>query len=241
MPKPDRLFRERPLEEVERLLARVKPVLLFHPEPIVVQGPAKMCVCRKGERKMGKKSTQMIQCDECFEWFHFDCAGVGDDSEAAEADWKCHWCTDGPDRDGYQRWKFNRKVPKKRHVRDTPRYKGFAKSDNPPPSYSAPPTWEGKVAEIKEQARRRAVKNRKLEEAAQEIVDGGGHHVSDTQGANGLEPRRVDDGFVDEMVAAGFLDPDELSDDSGMKRRDQVFEAARFAYIFSFTHSCLSL
>ena len=95
MPKPDRLFRERPLEEVERLLARVKPVLLFHPEPIVVQGLAKMCVCRKGERKMGKKSTQMIQCDECFEWFHFDCAGVGDDSEAAEADWKCHWCTDG--------------------------------------------------------------------------------------------------------------------------------------------------
>ena len=97
------------------------------------------------------------------------------------------------------------------------------------------------MAEIKEQARRRAVKNRKLEEAAQEIVDGGGHHVSDTQGANGLEPRRVDDGFVDEMVGAGFLDPDELSDDSGMKRRDQVFEAARFAYIFSFTHSCLSL
>ena len=55
MPKPDKVLRFRPLVEVEAAVAKLKKVVLFHPKPIVVEEPAKMCVCRKPPRKKGKK------------------------------------------------------------------------------------------------------------------------------------------------------------------------------------------
>ena len=75
-----------------------------------------------------------------------------------------------------------------------------------PVQYSAPVSWQGKVEEVQELARRAAVKKRKLMDTAQELVDGGGHHAVDAEGMAGLELRPVDDGLVDELLGAGMID-----------------------------------
>lgn len=213
MPKPDLALRTRPLKEVENALEKLKRVVLFHPDEIVLEVPAKYCVCGQGERKGGKRTKLMIQCEECFEWFHYDCVGLADDYDGENNDWKCEWCTGGADKQGRQRWESGRKKAKLRHVNDRPVAKGAQLGENPPQAYTAPVSWEGKVAEVKEIARRNAIKKRKLEEAVQELADGGGHHVADAEGLGGLEARPVDDALVDDFVAAGFVDPDAMSDD----------------------------
>ncbi len=80
--------------------------------PIVEELPAKYCVCGKGERKNGK---EMIQCEGCWDWFHFDCVGIEDGADLRGKEWRCQWCRDPIDKGGYQRWKTGRKKPKKRH------------------------------------------------------------------------------------------------------------------------------
>ena len=213
MPKPDKVLRSRPLKELHSAVAKLKLVVLFHPKPIVEKVPSKTCVCSKPADRGGKTSTAMTQCDECFEWFHNDCAGVKEGVDLRGVEWKCEWCLDKPDREGYHRWRTGRKRPKKRHFRDTPKNKGVLKDGEPQVEYSAPTSWEGKVEQIKELARRAAVRKRKLEDAAQVIVDGGGHHSVDAEGMAGVELRPVDDGLVDELVGAGMIDPDDVSDE----------------------------
>jgi hypothetical protein len=212
MPKPDKVLRFRPLKELDAAVSKLKRVVLFHPKPIVEELPAQYCVCKKGVRKKGKASTEMIQCGECLDWFHFDCAGIKDGADVENVAWKCEWCQDPIDKEGYQRWKTGRKKPKRRHHRDMPKHKGAELGKDAPPRYSAAPTWEGKVAEVKELARRAAVKKRKLTEAVEQLVVEGGHHLVDAEGMAGLESRPVDEGFVDEMVGAGIVDVDDFDD-----------------------------
>ena len=113
MPKPDKVLRFRPLKEVPEALAKLKRVVLIHPKPIVEELKAKFCICGKGERKMGKKSKDMIQCDECWEWYHSDCVGVADVAAVQNDDWKCEWCKSDIDKEGYQRWKVDGKKRRK--------------------------------------------------------------------------------------------------------------------------------
>ena len=155
----------------------------------------------------------MIQCDECYEWFHFDCVDIQDSYDAESESWKCEWCRCGADKVGAQRWKSGRKRPKLRHVNDRPIVKGAQLGQNPPQAYTAPPSWDGKVAEVKEISRRKAIKKRKLEEQVQVIVDQGGHHAVDAEGLAGLEARPVDDALIDEMVGAGLVRPQDLDED----------------------------
>jgi hypothetical protein len=205
MAKPDKVLRFRPLKEVQHAVAKLKRVLLFHPKPIVEELPAQYCVCKKGERKQGQGSTEMIQCDGCWDWFHFDCVGFEDDADVAGKEWNCEWCLDPIDKQGFQRWRTGREKPKRRHQRDAPRLNGAVLGGDPPPRYSAPPTWEGKVAEVQELARRAAVKKRKLTEHVEQLVAEGGHHLVDAEGMAGLELRPVDDVVIDEMVGAGIV------------------------------------
>lgn len=205
MPKPDKVLRSRPLKEVNDALSKLTKVVLFHPDPIIMELPAKYCVCKKGERQGGKKSLKMIQCVRCWDWYHFDCVGLEDDANVGEADWACEWCLCVVDKEGYQRWKTGRKNPKRRHQRDIPRLKGGVLGGDMPKNYSAPLSWDGKVEEVKELARRSAIKKRKLTEAVEQLVAEGGHHVVDAQGVAGLERRPVDDGLVDELVGAGMV------------------------------------
>ena len=72
--------------------------------------------------------------------------------------------------------------------------------------YSAPPSWDGKVEQVKELARRAAIKKRKLTEAVEKLVDEGGHHLVDAEGMAGLELRPVNDGMIDEVLQAGLVE-----------------------------------
>ncbi len=213
MPKPDKVLRSRPLKELGSAVAKLKLVVLFHPKPIVVQVPAKTCVCRQPAVRGGGANTEMKQCDECYEWYHTDCIVNKELVDLFGGVLKCEWCRDKADREGYHRWRTGRNRPKRRHFRDSPRNKGVLRDGEPQVEYSAPVSWEGKVEEIKELARRAAVKKRKLEDAAQAVVDGGGHHSVDAEGMAGVRLRPVDDGLIDELVGAGLIDPDDDSDE----------------------------
>jgi hypothetical protein len=72
--------------------------------------------------------------------------------------------------------------------------------------YSASPSWDGKVEQVKELARRAAIKKRKLTEAVEKLVDEGGHHLVDAEGMAGLELRPVNDGMIDEVLQAGLVE-----------------------------------
>ena len=205
MAKPDKVLRFRPLKEVPEAVAKLKRVVLIHPKPIAEELKAKFCICGKGERKMGKKSKVMIQCEECWEWYHSDCVGVADASVVQNDDWKCEWCKSDIDKEGYQRWKSGRKKAKKRHRKDIPKLNGAILGGDPAVRYSAPPSWEGKVDQVKELARRAAIKKRKLTEAVEKLVEEGGHHLVDAEGMAGLELRPVNDGMIDEALEAGLV------------------------------------
>ncbi len=111
--------------------------------------PAQYCICKKGERKKGKGSTEMIQCEGCWDWFHFDCVDIKDGAHVGGEEWSCEWCLDPIDKQGYQRWRSNRDRPKRRHQRDMSRLNGAVLDQDKPLRYSAPPTWDGKVAEAR--------------------------------------------------------------------------------------------
>lgn len=203
MPKPDLALRTRPLREVAPALKLLKKVVLFHPSPIVQELPAQFCVCRKGE---GSSPGGMVQCDTCYEWFHSTCLGLASAESVAGKPWKCTWCLSPVNKNGKQRWVFGiGKRGKLRHHKDTPRHRGAQSGSEVIPRYSAPPTWEGKVEEIRELARRNAIVKKKLTEDVEEFVESGGHHLVDAVGMAGLEARPVDDGLVDEMLAAGYV------------------------------------
>lgn len=213
MPKPDKVLRSRPLKEVGAALVDLKKVVLFHPDPIVEELERVYCVCRKGERYSGTGSKGMIQCEVCWDWFHTDCVGLPNDGRGAGDDWQCEWCRSVVDRQGFQRWETNRLKAKLRHQNDIPRRNGGTLDGDVPKRFSAPPTWDGKVQQVRELARRSAVKKRKLKAAVEKLVGQGGHHVVDAEGVAGLEARPVDDGLVDELVGAGLVD--EADCDSG--------------------------
>lgn len=195
MPKPDKVLRARPISEAQAAVSKLKRVLLFHPRPICEQLEAQMCVYRKGERKGGKKTKVMTQCDCCYEWYHNDCANIPDDFDAENNEWKCEYCLESPDREGYQ-MEVGQKKPKKRHFKDVPK-QGATLGGPALAQFSAPHVWDGKVEEIKERSRRNSIKKRKLQEAVEVMIDTGGHHLVDAEGMAGLEARPVDDALID--------------------------------------------
>lgn len=211
MPKPDKALRSRPLQEVGAALERLKKVVLFHPDPIVVEMPPKYCVCKQGADRGGDRSLNMVQCVKCYDWFHFDCVNLHDDADVEALQWECKWCLSVADKFSYQRWekkrdKAKRTLVKRRHVKDTPRHRGVALGEDTPTTFSAPVAWDGKVEEVQEWARRAAIKKRKLTDQAEALMDEKPHHLVDAQGLAGLEMLPVDDLLVDALVGVGLLD-----------------------------------
>jgi hypothetical protein len=126
------------------------------------------------------------------QWFHFACVGINNKEDHEDGEWKCKWCEDTVDKEGYQHWRTGHKKPKKRHNKDIPRLHGAQLGAEPPLRYSAPPTCDGKVAEVKELACRAAIKKRKLTEAAEQLVVQDGHHLINAEGMGGLEACAID-------------------------------------------------
>jgi hypothetical protein len=142
-----------------------------------------------------------------------ECIAEQDVLKEEDGPYNCEWCSNGPDEQGFQKWYSGRKNAKKRHLNDRPKSRGVGYAEDLPPRYSAPKDLDGRVKEIKEISRRKAVKRRKLEEAAQSLVDAGGHHLADMEGMNGLDGRPVTDELVDELIQNGNIDPEEWSED----------------------------
>lgn len=211
--KPDQFLRSHPLKEIPKALEVLQKVLLIHPSPLVEKLPMKYCICNHGEGGKSGKNVFDVQCGECFTWFHVACTAIPDGVDLDSYEYQCEWCKDKPDREGFQRWRTGRKTPRKRHLDDRPIVKGVKAGDYPLEQYSSPPTWEGKVAEVKERAKRIAVQKRKLKASVQQLVDKGGHHLVDAQGLGGLVDRPVDDPLADELLQAGLVDLAPLSDD----------------------------
>lgn len=209
MPKPDKVLRFRTLREVPAALKQLKRVVLFHPQPIVEKKDPVYCVCRKGERLRGKKPKEMVQCVGCEERFHIDCVGLKSRDDVKDKAWNCFWCQDAPDKEGFQRWRFKREKPKKRFVQDTPKVRKALNNGVDPDCFTNPRTWEGKVAQVKELARKAAVKKRKLKASVENLVKEGGHHLVDAEGLAGLEQRPVDDCMIDEMVGEKLVDEED--------------------------------
>jgi hypothetical protein len=81
-----------------------------------------------------------------------------------------------------------------------PRLKGGVLGGDPPQRYSSPLSWDGKVAEVQELARRAAIKKKKLTEAVEKLMEEGGHHFVDAEGMVGLESRPVTEAMFDEVI-----------------------------------------
>jgi hypothetical protein len=109
---------------------------------------------RAEKREEIKKSKDMIQCDECWEWYHSDCAGVADIAAVENSDWKCEWCLGGVDKEDFFVHSSIFESPKKRHRNDVPKLNGAVLGGDSAVRYSVPPSWEGKVEQVKEMARR---------------------------------------------------------------------------------------
>jgi hypothetical protein len=204
--KPDKLLRNRPLKESLESVKELQKVLLFHPDPLDKSVAAKYCICGQGEVLKGEEKSEMVQCESCFEWYHYGCVGYTDALEDSENEWKCEWCLCEPDRDAKHRWISGRTKAKLRHFRDTPRAKGAVLGGDPPPGTAYPASWAGKVAEIKERSRRAGLVKRKLEDRAATVIEGGGHHQVDRQGMAGLEARVVTSDLIDELLEDGVID-----------------------------------
>ena len=214
MKKPDKMLRHHGLKELEVHVKTLQRVLLFHPEDLVQELPPKYCICNKEKPAKMSENCFDVQCGKCYEWFHSDCVPFPKKFDKERDEFTCDWCARDPDAKGFQRWTYKRKLPKKRHLNDRPIAKGAKAGGEVPVRYTCPPLWADIKVMVREQARRIAVEKNKLKEQAQEIIEGGGHHLVDTQGMEGLEPADNDDALVDQLLEDGIMElEDEDSDD----------------------------
>jgi hypothetical protein len=51
------------------------------------------CVCG------GRESSDLVQCDDCYRWYHMECLDIKDVTELGDEDdpWYCHLCTGAPE------------------------------------------------------------------------------------------------------------------------------------------------
>ena len=90
----DHLFRSFALQLIGKYAARIRSELgfaedetmLFLPLNDVEPEENALCLCKKG----WQQGEQMIQCDHCKGWFHFECVNV--DAKIASRIWSCENC-----------------------------------------------------------------------------------------------------------------------------------------------------
>ena len=84
--------------EVVEALSLLKDVVLFSPAPICGEGAIRYCYC-------GHPATlQMVQCDDCDEWYHYKCAGIRAADVRGDAEFECGYCRGDVNADGLQVW-----------------------------------------------------------------------------------------------------------------------------------------
>ena len=90
----DNLFRSFALQLIGKYAARIRrelgfaedeTMLFFTPSDLEPEENA-LCLCKKG----WQQGEEMIQCDQCKSWFHFECVNV--DAKIASRIWTCENC-----------------------------------------------------------------------------------------------------------------------------------------------------
>lgn len=193
-----------------KVLPELTDHIVFHPDKFVTSKPRQRCFCRT------KSNKQMMLCETCDEWYHWDCIGVTQEEAEAAVNWRCGYCRGDPLADGTCGWKLNipqgerkrKKVAPPRKTSQTPKALGIP-TDGDDFVNVGPQTWEDVVTMALAGGREINLKMQKAKQRATQIVKEGGHHIVDEMTMDGVKRRGVDDELVDELVQNGEIDLDE--------------------------------
>lgn len=210
--KPDLFLRKQPTREVVKALLLLKDVILFSPDAICGEGDVRYCYCGL------PASLQMVQCDECAEWYHYKCAGVTAANVRGDAEYQRGYCLGEQNDDGLQVWLGDvmrgRKVVRKVVIPDRdpnlapsklPKKKGGRRE------WFGPCNWAELVEQIRAHSADIKKKIEKQVKAVEGLAGGAGHHIGDHVVAGRLEARDITPDLLDELVVLGEID--EGSDD----------------------------
>lgn len=206
MQKPDRLLRSFPLSKALKSMKKLRKIILFHPDQLGIEIENVYCVCRKMDEKPKEKTSKLILCDTCFEWFHKSCIKLKDDFNEVTDEYKCDWCCSKVDKKGIQRWTAGRNKPKLRHIDDRPISLGVTEEGEHPQAYETPPSWEAMLRETRTRSKKITMKKKHLKKVAEVVVQRSQHHLSDTVAGGQVVQREVDDALVDDLVFEGLIE-----------------------------------
>jgi len=205
--KPDLFLRKQPMIEVVEALSLLKDVVLFSPAPICGEGAIRYCYC-------GHPATlQMVQCDDCDEWYHYKCAGIRAADVRGDAEFECGYCLGNVNGDGLQVWAGDvyrgRKVVKQvvipdRHPNLAPAKRSKKKGGHR--EWFGPRSWDELVEQICGHAADIKKKIEKQVKAVEGLAGGAGHHIGDHVVAGRLEARDITPDLLDELVVLGEID-----------------------------------
>jgi len=139
--------------EVVEALSLLRDVVLFSPAPICGEGAIRYCYC-------GCPATlQMVQCDECDEWYHYKCAGIRAADVRGDAEFECGYCRGNVNGAGLQVWAGEvfrgRKVVKKVVIPDRDPNSAPAKRSKKKGGHQewfGPHSWAELVEQIRDHA-----------------------------------------------------------------------------------------
>ena len=205
--KPDVHLRALPLGVIIPVLPVLARVQLFHPDPVWTEGECGRCFCNK------KPNKKMLACEDCHEWFHFDCVGMIQATAEAADRWQRGYCRSPLNADGKREWSLlipqgGRKRAKKAKPRadDTsPKAQGLEidGSDMVP---LGPRSWAEVEVEVARSSKKINLARKAAKAAATRAVGAGGHHIVDEMIGGGVGPRKVTEALIDELDGAGIID-----------------------------------
>jgi len=186
MRKPDLYLRWQPLIEVLQAIPLLRDMILFHPVPLHHKTTRDLCFCGQ------KHHSQMVACDVCGSWYHYNCVKLTRGKLLYIDAWKCGYCL-GSATDGGTKWN-QQSVPaampgqkKKKKPQPLPlRPKNFTtpneksrKRKRVAEEWTGPSTWLELRKEIvaHNKALGKLLKTEK--KRAGKLIDKGEHHVSD--------------------------------------------------------------
>jgi hypothetical protein len=224
--KPDVHLRALPLGVIIPVLPELARVLLFHPDPIWTEGERDRCFCNK------KPNKKMLACEDCHEWFHFDCVGMDQATAEAADHWQCGYCRSALNADGKREWSLlipqgGRKRAKKAKPRAddaSPKAQGLEidGSDMVP---LGPRSWAEVEVEVARSSKKINLARKAAKAAATRAVGAGGHHIVDEMIGGGVGPRKVTEALIDELDGAGIINLDNMpenDDGSDLEDDDEV-------------------
>ena len=224
--KPDVHLRALPLGVIIPVLPELARVLLFHPDPIWTEGECGRCFCNK------KPNKKMLACEDCHEWFHFDCVGMIQATAEAADRWQRGYCRSPLNADGKREWSLlipqgGRKRAKKakRRADDASSQARGLEIDGSDMVPLGPRSWAEVEVEVARSSKRINLARKAAKAAATRAVGAGGHHIVDEMIGGGVGPRKVTEALIDELDGAGIIDLDNMpenDDGSDLEDDDEV-------------------